>query len=121
VNGLIPLSGMLAILLLVGCSGEPEPLDDRAALAEIRAEARTLMRAARQSSSDQVPVEQLPPAIAALRPERVTLGPDGVDINIATYFDGGWGYFTPRDETEAPEPEGRFRELDRGLYWYHPY
>jgi hypothetical protein len=68
-----------------------------------------------------VPKSRWPRVIASLRPEFVSIYPDGVDIMTKPYFDGGWGYFVARNERKPPEPAGRFSALGVGVYWYHPY
>lgn len=68
-----------------------------------------------------VPEGRWPHGIAGLRPETVTVYPDGVDISIKACFDGGWGYFIPRLPKQAPEPAGRFSEVSEGIHWYSPY
>jgi hypothetical protein len=106
------------IILLAGCTG---PTRDRSTLKAIKAESATLMAAHPTGGNMRVPKSRWPHVIASLEPELVIVNPDGVDILAKPYFDGGWGYFVPRNERQAPQPEGRFSQLDRGIYWYHPY
>lgn len=49
------------------------------------------------------------------------INPDGVHITTRAYFDGGWGYFVPREPQDLPEPVGRFEAAGQGVYWRHPY
>jgi hypothetical protein len=109
---------LAAIVLLVAC--EPRPTWDRAKLKAIRAEAEVLM--AKPSGQDRdLPKAAWPRTIAALRPEFVWVDSDGVEIMTKPYFDGGWGYFVPRDPRTPPEPAGRFEKAGEGVYWHHPY
>lgn len=116
-HGLIALVSLAALALLAGCA---RPIHDKATLERIKAEARTLMRAPPEQYS-VVPESQWPLSIAGLRPETVTVYPDGVNISIKAYFDGGWGYFIPRHQEQVPEPAGRFSEVSKGVLWYGPY
>ncbi|HEX8533004.1 MAG TPA: hypothetical protein VF662_02460 [Allosphingosinicella sp.] len=68
-----------------------------------------------------IPKSRWPRAIAALRPETMTIYEDGVNILMKPEFDGGWGYFIPRGQRESPEPAGRYSSVGQGVYWYHPY
>jgi hypothetical protein len=105
-----------AVLLLAGCAW---PTDDPIKLEAIRAESQILMDA--YSSEASVPSNKWPRAIADLEPEFVSIYTDGVHITTKAYFDGGWGYFVPRQVDYVPEPVGRFKRLSHGVYWWHPY
>ena len=102
--------------LLGGCN---RPTSDAVKLAAIEAEARMLMKALPAEAA--VPKAQWPQAIASLEPESVAVDADGVHITTKAYFDGGWGYFVPRRREYVPEPAGQFREVRKGVYWWHPY
>jgi hypothetical protein len=106
----------MAFAVLPGCS---RPIHDRSTLRAIEAESRILM-ATDPTSSHAVPKSRWPLHIASLGPARVTIDPSGVDILVKPYFDGGWGYFVPRNRREPPEPAGRFSALGQGVYWYRP-
>ncbi len=68
-----------------------------------------------------VPKSQWPNVIRSLEPENVTIYSEGIEILMKPDFDGGWGYFVPRNSRQSPEPAGRFSEVSQGVYWYHPY
>jgi len=108
-----------ALVLLVGCG--PRPTRDQAMLKAIRAEALVLMASPAHDDASVLPKARWPQTIAALRPERVWVDPDGVEILTKGYFDGGWGYFVPRDPRQPLEPQGRFEKAGEGVYWHHPY
>jgi hypothetical protein len=122
----------IALTLLTGCT---RPTHDQSTLKAIKAESQFLMVTERAvtygtvpkdnvpvpKAMETVPKSRWPRVIASLKPEWVTVFPDGVDIMIKPFFDGGWGYFVPRSEREPPEPAGRYSELGQGVYWYHPY
>jgi hypothetical protein len=107
---------LAAMALLAGCN---RPTSDAVKLAAIEAEARTLMTGFPAEAA--VPKAQWPQAIASLEPESVAVDADGVHITTKAYFDGGWGYFVPRRREYVPEPAGQFREVRKGVYWWHPY
>lgn len=112
------LSVLTAFALLVGCA---RPTHNPSALKEIRAESETLMRGAAPRTSTVVPKAGWPTEITSLRPYSVTVLPDGLEITMKPYFDGGWGYFVPRPGGNLPQPVGRFSGLGEGVYWFHPY
>jgi hypothetical protein len=62
----------------------------------------------------------LPPAIASLRPEFVTVYNWGVDIPIKLFFDGGWGYHVARDRRDLPMSDGCYSEVSQGIFWHGP-
>jgi hypothetical protein len=114
----------IALLLLAAC---PHPVFQEPAVKAIKAEAMALMaappsevRADLPNELGTVPKSRWPRVIAGLNPEWVTVDSDGVDIVTTPYFDGGWGYYIPRDERKQPWPE-RHSHLGHGVYWYHPY
>lgn len=110
-------AALTAFALLAGCA---RPTDDQSDLKAIKAESQALMT--RIADTDAVvPRSRWPRVIASLNPKGVTVHQDGVDIMIKPYFDGGWGYFVPKDGRKAPQPEGRYSMLGHGVYWYHPY
>ena len=115
----------IALILLTGCT---RPTYDQSTLKAIKAESQVLMATQRAETYGPVPKRHVtfpknrwPQVIASLKPEWVAVFPDGVDIMIKPFFDGGWGYFVPRSEREPPEPAGRYSELGQGVYWHHPY
>jgi hypothetical protein len=107
---------LAAVSLLGGCAW---PTSDAVKLAAIEAESRMLMKAFPHQA--EVPQAQWPRAIASLEPDFVSIYADGVHITARADFDGGWGYFVPRQAGYVPEPAGRFRQLRKGVYWWHPY
>lgn len=104
--------------LVVACA---RPTHDPLALKEIRAESEILMRGAPPKTYAAVPKARWPTNITNLRPYSVTVFPDGLEITMKPYFDGGWGYFVPRRGRNLPQPVGRFSALGEGVYWFHPY
>ena len=110
------LAALLALALPGGCH---RPTRDPATLGAIKAEARMLMRAYPVAAN--LPRARWPHTIASLEPEFVTIDPAGVYITTRPYFDGGWGYFVPREGGNLPEPAERFEEAGQGVYWWHPY
>lgn len=113
------LGAMAALALLAGCG--PAPARDPATLKAIKAEALAMMADPPAETFVLVAEHRWPHAIAGLRPNFVTVDQSGLDIVIQPYFDGGWGYFVPRDPHQSLQPEGRFSALGEGVYWYHPY
>ena len=109
-------AAIAAVLLIAGCAW---PTDDPAELEAIRAESQILMKA--YPTEADVPRSDWPRTIAGLEPEFVWVYTDGVHITKKAYFDGGWGYFVPRQVTYVPEPRGRFKRVSHGVYWWHPY
>ena len=103
--------------LLGGCAF---PTHDPSKLKAIAAEARILMAQADESAPSR-PESPWPPVIASLDPENITIAADGVYILTEPYFDGGWGYFVPKDARKPPDPPGQFSYLGQCVYWYHPY
>jgi hypothetical protein len=108
----------IALTVLAGCA---QPTTDEPTLKAIAAESQMLMVAERTETFVNVPKSRWPRVIASLKPEFVTVFPDGVEIVIKPFFDGGWGYFVPRSAREPPKPAGRYRELGHGVFWFHPY
>lgn len=86
----------------------------------IKAESEAMMRT-HSTKALKIPRKELPPVITGLRPVFVTVSPEGIDIVVKPYFDGGYGYYVPKDGRGPPEPVKRYSKLDDGIYWYHPY
>jgi hypothetical protein len=107
-----------ALTLLAACA---RPTHDRTRLEAIEAESLALMRSWPTRTYADVPKGRWPNAIARLHPEFVIVSPQGVDIVIKPYFDGGWGYFVPPAGQAPPGPAGRYSALGQGVYWYRPY
>ena len=110
----------LAAVMLIILTQCARPTRDQEILAAIRAEAEILMSDHQTESSVSIPEDRWPPAIARLEPEFVSIVSDGAYLMMKPYFDGGWGYFIPRDPGELPEPAGRFSALGQDVYWYRP-
>lgn len=108
---------MAAIALLTACAS---PTNDPSVLKEIEAEAKILMMSPTDTHG-VVPRDRWPRAIASLKPENVTVFQQGLEILVKPGFDGGWGYFVPKDERIRTEPEGRYTDVGHGVYWYRPY
>ena len=102
----------------MGCT---RPTNDQSLLRQIRSEAELMMQAPPPTNEVTVPANRWPEAIASLKPYRVTVSADGVDIMIQHDLDGGWGYLVPSSDGQSPDPPGRFSKLTDGVYWYHPY
>lgn len=109
---------MIALTLLSSCE---RPTRDPVKLAAIKTESEILMKAQTGKNDEFVPNPAWPRGIASLKPDSVSIDADGVHITVKPYFDGGWGYFVPREEQQLPEPVGRFNEAGQGVYWWHPY
>jgi hypothetical protein len=95
---------------------------DQSALKAIKTESQILMASEPTKTKDylDIPKSRWPRTIASLKPAWVTVWPDrGVDIQIAPFFDGGWGYFVPQRGQEPFRPG--CSELDQGVQWCHPY
>ena len=114
------LIAALAVLTALASVGGCEwPTIRPAELKAIKAESQWLLST--HPSDAEVPRARWPDTIASLEPEFVSVRPDGVHIMTRAYFDGGWGYFVPRNEHDRPEPAGRFEEVGQGIYWWHSY
>ncbi len=112
------LIAMIVLVLPFGCVG---PTGNPSTIAAIADEARSLMRGPNFHWDDSAPFTQLPPTIAGLRPDMVTVSDAGVEINAPLFFDGGWGYYVPR---RNPPPDGvlfRHYRIGPGVYWFYPY
>lgn len=109
------LGGLAALASLVGCE---RPTRDPAKLEAIKVESQRLMSTYQAGAA--VPGARWPGTIASLEPEFVWVMPDGVHVTTRAYFDGGWGYFVPRNQRHRPQPAGRFEEVAQGVYWWHP-
>ncbi|HET9511878.1 MAG TPA: hypothetical protein VFO80_12080 [Sphingomonas sp.] len=111
---------MALLVLPFGCMG---PTGNPTTLEGIRREAGELMQRPipRSQSFIDVPIDQLPPTIAALKPDFVLVNESGVDIVTTAFFDGGWGYYVPRSANPSPNSLFRHYRVGRGVYWFHPY
>lgn len=121
---------LAALFLLAGCAF---PISDEEALKAIKAESLELMAKAPPENASALPEDQgtnasfdlpknrWPRAIAGLKPAFVVVRSDSVYLMTKPDFDGGWGYYVPRNEQEHPQPEGRYTKLKHGVYWFHPY
>jgi hypothetical protein len=111
-------AALAALTLLTSCT---RPTRDQSVLKAVKAESQILMATRPNRTYAVIPKSRWPRVIASLKPEAVTVLPDGVDIMTKPYFDGGWGYFVPKSEGAPPKPAGRFSDLGQGVYSYHPY
>jgi hypothetical protein len=112
-----PACALVALALLSACE---RPTRNQSTLKAIEAEAHMLMEQPVDIAKAELE-RRKPPAIASLKPDFVSIDADGVYITTKAYFDGGWGYFVPRDRRTQPQPSGRFTKLGAGIYWYAPY
>ncbi len=109
---------LAALALISGCAW---PSYYPPTLKAIKAESRVLLKAYPANAEEFVPQDRWPLLIGSLGPEFVLINPDGVHIMTKASFDGGWGYFVPRQDRQLPEPVERFEEVGQGVYWWHPY
>jgi hypothetical protein len=116
-RGLVAVVSAFSLALLAGCH---LPTRDRSTLEAIKTEARLLMTQSIETDG-RIPNDKWPHIIASLKPTFVSVDSEGVDIMTVPGFDGGWGYFVPRNPRTTPKPEGRYDEVISGIYWYHPY
>lgn len=105
------------LALLAACAW---PTRDEDTIRAIRAESLELMATKPTRAFETAPKGGWPPAIASLDPDSVSVDTDEVYILIKPSFDGGWGYYVPRDEKDVPQPGGPFTALGHGVYWYRP-
>lgn len=113
-----PVAVFAAVAALALVSGCERPTHDVVKLKAMKAEAQMLMKA--HAVDTTITRGRWPSTIASLEPKFVMIEPDGVHITTRASFDGGWGYFVPREERDVPEPVGRFEEAGQGVYWWHP-
>jgi len=112
----------LVILLSVGSIlGCAFPTHDRDKLAAVRAESYALLQAHVTTQVSEIPEREWPSAIASLRPETVWVDKDGVEILVKPFFDGGYGYYVPREGREQQVSRELFKNLGQGVFWHHPH
>ena len=111
------------VAALVACSDKRAL--DRPTLQVIAAEATALLKPSTGRTdnrfSEEVPVDQLPSTIRALKPQSVRATPEGLNIMIGSFFVEEWGYFAPRDVVSfSPESFGdpSFEHVGEGVNWY---
>lgn len=120
---LVVLAVLAALAIPVLLARWPWPISDPVRLKAIEAEAQALMAthpARPPAHYARVPESQLPPVIASLHPEWVTVHEWGVDIVIKPYFDGGWGYHVARSRRDLPMFDGCYSEVGHGVFWHGP-
>ena len=105
------------LALLAACAW---PTRDESTIRAIRTESLGLIAVGPTGGFTTAPKGGWPPVIASLDPDSVSVDPDGVHIMIKPSFDGGWGYYVPRDERNVPSAH-RFSALGHGVYWYSPH
>ena len=137
-SGALLFFAVLPVSYFIWSFDRPIHIRNRALLRAINATSRTLIAKRLSKADDElfrrkgyidVPKNQWPRPIAALSPRWVTVfhgpAPDfngpAVDIMMAGYFDGGWGYWIQPGVKQRPRPEGRFEYLGEDVYAYHPY
>ena len=106
------------LALALGCV---RPTRDPEALQAIKADAQVLLAAYPAAAHASVPQDRWPRHIASLKPDFVSVDQYGADITTKAYFDGGYGYFVPRQGQGTPGPAERYRKLAPGIYWFRPY
>ncbi len=92
------------------------PKREPSALQAIHTESQVLLRTHAVGTVKDIPKSRWPRTLSGLAPENVEVSQAGVDILIKPHFDGGWGYFVPRDKHVRLEPAGRYRSLGHGVY-----
>lgn len=115
------VAGFATVAALTSLSGCARPTLDHSTLKAIRDESEILMKVHRVEADEEVPQARWPRSIASIEPQMVSINSDGVYITTKAYFDGGWGYFVPRQQRALPEPVERFEEVGQGIYWWEPY
>ena len=108
------------LFALTACSGEQTL--DQATLRALVAESSELLKT--ELAGRDIPENRWPKTIKALKPlsVRQRAEPDGLYINVSTFFVQESGYFVPRDRAFAPPSdiaEPSLRHLREGVYWYH--
>lgn len=96
------------------------PTRSETKLLAISAEARGLMARGWTKDSNRLPTTLWPPTIAGLDPEWVGVSDWGVEVEIESYFDGGWGYDIVPAGKNPPMPIKCYENLGRGIYWHGP-
>jgi hypothetical protein len=89
----------------------------------MRAEAEALMRTYPVDPKDgwaEVPTDRLPPTIASLKPEFVSVSHGGVSITTKAYFDGGWGYEIGSGKQALAMPPACLDEVYPNVFWHGP-
>lgn len=114
--GLIVLAAIAAITWWL----RHTPTHSDAKLKAMSAEARTLMALGPTEDWPGVPKSRWPPTIASLDPQWVGVHDWGVDIEIESFFDGGWGYDILANSGKPPMPIECYQNLGRGIYWHGP-
>jgi len=111
---------VLAAIPVVAIWRRHSPTHDDVQLKAINAEARTLMARGPTRDWRGVPQNRWPATIANLKPEWVKVNNWGVEVEIESYFDGGWGYDVVPNGAKPPMPIQCYRSLGRGIYWHDP-
>ena len=77
------------------------------------------MQATRSFHSDPARADW-PIAIQQLRPDRVIVRRQSVDIITTSWFDGGWGYYVIDDRSPSALPNACYRLVGKDIYWHDP-
>ncbi|WP_294336395.1 hypothetical protein [uncultured Sphingomonas sp.] len=112
---------MIAMIVLLAPTFCHGPTGNPTTLSAIRVESRALMQGPDFWWTAGNTDRRLPPTIAQLRPDIVSVVGDGVDIYATNFFDGGWGYHVPRVPNPSPDTVFRHQKVADGVYWFHPY
>ncbi len=111
-------AALTSIILSDGCH---RPTLDQTELAAIRSGAVRLMQMqARQPSHDNPASTDWPIPIQRLRPDRVIVRQQSVDIITTPWFDGGWGYYVTDDRSATALPNACYRMVGEDIYWHTP-
>ena len=117
----------LVILFVIATAGtlawmwyRQTPTHNEAKLKALSDEARTLVARGPADETLRIPEKLWPPTIARLHPEWVRVFPWGVDVEMVSFFDGGWGYDIVTESKQLPMPIECYENLGRGIYWHGP-
>jgi hypothetical protein len=123
-RGLLIAVATAVLVAIASYSIFPHPTYDRTKLKAVAAESRLLMVTHPIKPPEKwtaVPEGQWPPAIASLRPYSVTVHQWGVDIEAEPFFDGGWGYGVPRNESARRMlTDWCYADAGEGVLWHGP-
>ncbi len=118
---MLPWRAVIAMIVLLAPTCCHGPTGNPTTLSAIRVESRALMQGPDFWWTAGDTDRRLPPTIAQLRPDIVSVDRDGVDIYAPNFFDGGWGYHVPRVPNPSPDTVFRHQRVADGVYWFHPY
>ncbi len=115
----VALAVVIPLVMLSSCPFAPS--DNHFVLESIKAESFGLMARYPTKKYTDIPRDKLPPTIASLKPELVTVHTWGVAIMTKADMDGGWGYDIPhRHKEDLPMLPGCYSEASPGVFWHGP-